>query len=73
MIRDKGRYLSNFKGNQDILFVRAGQDILIAPDEDKSTATSDSPPNVNHDETEGNGQSNESRFDDDSNGANRKT
>lgn len=39
MIRDKGRYLKHFSGNQDVLFVRAGQEILIAPQENEESAT----------------------------------
>ncbi|MCB9367354.1 MAG: amino acid permease [Calditrichaeota bacterium] len=41
MIRDKGKFLSSFSGDQDILFVRAGEDILIAPDEDKTERLSE--------------------------------
>jgi amino acid transporter len=39
MVRDKGRFLSGFKGIHDILFVRAGQAILITPSEENGEVT----------------------------------
>ncbi len=47
MLHDRGEFLQGFKTVQDILFVRAGQDVLIARPEDEAGAmTATEPPSV---------------------------
>jgi amino acid transporter len=49
MVRDKGRFLTGFKGIHDMLFVRAGQEILITPSEENGETVI--PPEKKPDET----------------------